>query len=506
MCVSYAQDGGAWEPFTNFPSANGLYGQTANVVNGKAYLAFGIDKNAVVSTDIYEFNPIGAVWTKKQSFPGTPRYGCVSFAIGDTIYYVDGCSGSAAGNVYDFWAYSIQGNTWTEKINRLQLGRTCATAFSINGKGYIYGGTTDSTDYLNDLWEFNPAYNTWSSYANIPLLYGRIGASSFVINGKAYICGGQTEGGIYLHDTWEFEPIKWEWVQKASRPAGSETVYGTAFSLDRANTTKGYYGLGSRTLQSTNDFPVSIYEYDLHTDAWELINDFPGSGRSNSISFVIANTAYVGAGASDTKLPAFEKDIWTLSMPGNGTFIPSISGRVHQDLLFLQKGKIIAYNLTTKRKYSVLTNAMGEFLFNSLPQGKYILKAIANPEDKFDNTFYPNKVDSLKSVMLTLGSTISEIDLFMHATKTDTRPDESTFGSFDIYPNPFEKLINIISLHKDAVLRSIQVSDIMGNIQQEIVFDYMVNSYELHMENSKPGIYILKIESSAGLYIKKITK
>ena len=502
----YAQDGGAWDKITNYPSLNGLYGQVTNVVNGKAYITFGIDKNNVISTDMYEFNPVGTIWTKKQSFPGTPRYGSTSFAVSDTIYYLDGSTGPGTPRLYEFWAYSISGDSWTEKENLVRYGRTCATGFSINGKGYIYGGTIDSTSYLNDIWEYEPTSGSWTSLPSIPLSYGRIGASAFVINGKAYICGGKNKAGAYLGDTWEFEPIQWSWVQKASRPAGSETTFGTAFTMDRASTSKGYYGLGSNASQPTNDFPVSTYEYDLNTDTWELINDFPASGRSNSISFVIANTAYVGAGASDMQQPVYEKDIWSLTMQSSGSFASSISGIIHEDTSFLKKGKVIAFHLGTEHRYSVFTNDIGEFVFHSLPQGKYLLKAIPNPGDTFTSTFYPNKIDSLDGVTVTLGDPISGIDLYMLSTKTDTNPGEITFGDFNIYPNPCEKSINVISLNKDAVFLKIQISNIIGALQHEIIFEDKLNSYSIDLENVKQGVYILKVESSAGTYIKKIIK
>ena len=500
---SFAQN--TWVKQTEHPAQQGLYGSCANVVNGKAYIAFGIHPDGTISKSNYEYDPKLNIWTIKQDFPSKSRYGCASFVIGDTIYYV---GGSAGGPPYldEVWAYSVTGNSWKQKGN-FPLIRNLATAFTINGKGYIYGGTSTSPDiYLNELWEFNPGSNTWTQKAPIPSLNAeRINPSVFVLNNKAYICGGRHLQTSYFDDTWEYDGATDNWVQKASRPAGLGTVTGAAFSLlDANNNQKGYYGLGINS-STTNQYPKTFYEYDLPTDQWTPIQDFAGTGRYALVSFVIANTAYLGLGSSDYITPTYEKDIWGLSFPVSSVPL-SISGKIHQENTFLKNGQVVAHNVTYGTAFVTNTDTLGNFNFPSVTTGKYILDALPNKGERYNQTFYPNTTDLLKADTLTLGSSISEIDLYMNSSKTDSDSSESIFHEFNVYPNPCGNTLKVISSNKDIEFEKIHIMNITGGIQEEIFFNDTKNSCDLQMDHVEQGMYILQIETQNGTFLKKITK
>src|SRR5688572_19613278 len=81
------------------------------------------------------------------------------------------------------------GNTWTQKTNFGSSARRYATGFSIGTKGYIGLGSTTGTNYLSDVWEYDPATNAWTQKASFGGT-ARYGASAFVIGTKAYVVGG----------------------------------------------------------------------------------------------------------------------------------------------------------------------------------------------------------------------------------------------------------------------------------------------------------------------------
>ena len=59
--------------------------------------------------------------------------------------------------------YNTVTNSWIALANFPGIQRFTGSGFSINGKGYITCGINGfGNPYLNDLWEYDPASNTWS--------------------------------------------------------------------------------------------------------------------------------------------------------------------------------------------------------------------------------------------------------------------------------------------------------------------------------------------------------
>src|ERR1041385_3145101 len=57
---------------------------------------------------------------------------------------------------------------------------------------YVYGGQTSTGGFLNDLWRWNPATETWTQLANMPTAKGNIQGAYW--NGKIYVPGGFAAG------------------------------------------------------------------------------------------------------------------------------------------------------------------------------------------------------------------------------------------------------------------------------------------------------------------------
>ena len=115
--------------------------------------------------------------------------------------------------VKDFWEYTAETDTWTQKTSIGGNKRRDAACFTINGIGYIVGGV-DNGSYLNDIWEYNPSSDVWSKkraisnisdddYDNDYTSIIGIGKVGLCINGKGYlITGGQTTSSV----VWEYNP------------------------------------------------------------------------------------------------------------------------------------------------------------------------------------------------------------------------------------------------------------------------------------------------------------
>jgi hypothetical protein len=108
--------------------------------------------------------------------------------------------------------------------------------------------------------------------------------------------------------------------------------YGTSFSFGK----KLYYGLGNDAFGNPlKDF----WEYDINSDTWTQLADFPGGSRYNATSWVINNLAYVASGVNAKYLT----DVWRFDPtskswqrlndfpgnPGNATGVALISNQVY---------------------------------------------------------------------------------------------------------------------------------------------------------------------------------
>ncbi len=235
---------------------------------------------------------------KKLSFPLTQNNGAVAFTIDNMVYVV---SGNGTNNV---WQYDPLANIWTKKRNFPGLGRSAAIGFSIGSKGYfgtgVYGGST-----LSDFWEYDAASDVWSQKTSFSG-GARYGAAAFSASGKGYVMGGNASitlvpnGNTFItKDFWQYNPTNDSWVQKVDFP-GKPRFYAGAFSIGNM----GYVGLGcyqqaiiSTLVSRWKDF----YEFNTVNETWSQKAPFPGVatppgtapvGRWGVAAFAIDSTGY----------------------------------------------------------------------------------------------------------------------------------------------------------------------------------------------------------------------
>ncbi|RRQ45230.1 Kelch repeat-containing protein [Chryseobacterium sp. SC28] len=125
----------------------------------------------------------------------------------------------------------------------------------------------------------------------------RSNASAFVVNGKGYLTGGY-DGEYYYNDLWSYDPEANSWTQKADFPGVKRSS-----AVGFATTSYGYVGTGYDGVNKLNDF----YKYDPLANAWSPIENFPGTGRYAAIAFGVGNKGFVGTGYDGSELKDFYK-------------------------------------------------------------------------------------------------------------------------------------------------------------------------------------------------------
>jgi len=240
-------------------------------------------------------------WTAKASTPiagATGRRSAMSFIIGSKVYVGGGYVASFT-NTNEFYAYDTLTNTWTKKKDLPAVAnRTAGVAFSANGKGYVGLGSENYLDIsggavpLADLWEYDPALDTWMARAPLPDT-GRASAGCFVINNKAYVVGGEvTNTSVRTADVWEYNPVANSWTAKASFPLGPLSD-AFAFALGTGSAARGYISCGSVTGITGNK---KTYAYDPVANSWAVKADYPGSSVEGGFAIPLNNKGYCGAG------------------------------------------------------------------------------------------------------------------------------------------------------------------------------------------------------------------
>ena len=239
-------------------------------------------------------------WVQKSDFGGTARHAATAFFLNGKGYI--GTGGTFMVRTSELWEYDPVSDIWTQKANIPTSGRSGSVAFALKGKGYIATGFTSS--YQNDLQEYDPVSNTWTQKASLGVS-GRHYAIAFATDDYGYV--GTGTGSFSFNDLWQYDQATNAWTQKANF-GGITRSSAVAFSLNN----KGYVGTGYGA-GGMSDF----WEYDPGTNTWTQKASVGGGGRSDAVAFAACDKGYIATGTSTSGM--MKKDLWEYD-PGTNTW------------------------------------------------------------------------------------------------------------------------------------------------------------------------------------------
>jgi N-acetylneuraminic acid mutarotase len=270
-------------------------------IGGRGYIGLGQDTLNLMLNDLWEYDPGTNSWTQKANFPGTPRRDAASFVIGTKAYVGTGMDNADAfmGTIHaDFWEYNPGTNAWTAKApypGNSGIGTYYSFGCSMLGKGYFCCGKDGASNYNNNLWEYNPATDSWLQKADFPgaKRYGGIG---FVLSNVLYF-GTGTDENILTNDFYKYNPATNTWTALSNFP-GSGRFSCSSFVISG----KGYILLGT-----DGGYKDELWQYDQTIDYWFPKAALPGGARRSSGSFAIGTRGYAGTGKG---LTGTRRDFW----------------------------------------------------------------------------------------------------------------------------------------------------------------------------------------------------
>lgn len=161
-----------------------------------------------------------------------------------------------------------------------------AIGFSAKGKGYIVGGLdrwgySNSTRWLNELWEYTPGTNTWVRKGDTPTSVNNIPAK--VVDDIAYFLNWKME-------LWTYDATKDIWTNKSKFP-GTERSGLVSMEVDG----KLYVGLGWAWEPLGPLLYNDWWEYDPSSNLWNQKSNAPFDGGSG-VTWSISNHGYMAFG------------------------------------------------------------------------------------------------------------------------------------------------------------------------------------------------------------------
>jgi hypothetical protein len=195
----YDPSSNSWTQKTDIPT--GRWGPLAVECNGLIYV-FGGTANV---NEVYD--PTSDTWSTKSSLPSGFDQGLMGVRYGNTIHLF-----------YQSLHYEYDPivDTYTRKAD-VPTWRTWGTCAVVGDKIYVIGGYSygpSSTGAVNVNEVYDPATDTWTTKAPMPISKYGVTRENPVINGKIYVTHG-LNGGFHT-DNYVYDPSTDSWQQKSS--------------------------------------------------------------------------------------------------------------------------------------------------------------------------------------------------------------------------------------------------------------------------------------------------
>ena len=375
---------------SNTPVNDYTYGCS---IGSKAYIIPGFTPGSYFETapktDFFEYDPATDTWTKKANLPSFNVSYSLAFSINGKGYFAlsDG-----------IWVYDPAIDTWIKKLTFPAGISSFVTGFSIGNKGYFSFGNGSP----NQLWEYDPATDTWVQKASFPgttsLSYFDA-HSGFVIGNKGYIAKKGDTDPSNKNDLWEYDPALDTWTQKASF-GGNINISSNGFGIAG----KGYIATALSVVPDLPYTEMHFWQFDPATNSWTEKAMFPGQPRGYSVGLSIGNKGYIGFGVISyrTGAPA-ANDFWeyTPDLPvtppvGLGTGLQGIyyNGTTLSGLPLLNRvDTTINFDFSYGNIPQVLSPAPG-----IVPEDKYSVRWTGQVQPLYSETytFYTQSDDGIR--------------------------------------------------------------------------------------------------------------
>ncbi|MEJ2700941.1 MAG: kelch repeat-containing protein [Sedimentisphaerales bacterium] len=212
----------------------------------------------------------------------------------------------------------VRGDSWTQKSD-MPTPRFNHSAAVVNGKIYIIGGVASEPSFLNGkelsaVEEYDPATDTWTRKADMPVARGYLTKSNPVLDGKIYVIGGGKSGSSRVD---VYDPAMDTWTRGADMPTPRALLATVAWN----GKIYAFGGLSTLEVPVNSLQALNIAEvYDPKTNTWTQAAPMPQGVWEHSAD-VIDGNIYVVGGAHNVNAMRIlqvydpQTDSWTEATP-----------------------------------------------------------------------------------------------------------------------------------------------------------------------------------------------
>ncbi len=267
------------------------------VLNGKAYVFAGRDKNGKYLNDLWQYDPKTDTWTDLGTTPMKPRVKCVC-AVYEGALYIGlgfGKGGVYANDSYlrDWWQWDAGTNTWTQLAD-YESQRTISPVSYICGERIytIYG--TDGC-FSRDITYYDVPTDSWHTepedWHRAKSVFGGVGT---IVQGRCFF--GLGNNTFNLNQWFEVLLPTDKWTQRSSLPGKGRALSACCATAEYIYIFGGRYFAGELT---GGEVFADYHRYDPCKDRWERCGTMPCGRAENMIAFSIDGKVYFGLGEDE---------------------------------------------------------------------------------------------------------------------------------------------------------------------------------------------------------------
>jgi hypothetical protein len=270
--------------------------------------------NGSTALPIVEYNPPFDTWAERAYLDtGVSNVG--AGAIGNAIYVPGGYGGQPAmtRNLLQAY-YPLENRVETIATDPMPAPRFGAGVTVLEGKLYVLGGSDDTLQARNTVFEYDPARPAGSRWqTRNPMPTARVYLGAAALNGQIYAVGGLPGGFTDLSTVEVYNPDtgNWSTAQPMSRGRAGLALVGVD---DGAPGCDGYlYAVGGGYLNYT----ASAERYDPISDSWEPVSSLSLARRTLAATYSPATYSLLAAGGWTGNYEARAEEILC-----SGAFLP----------------------------------------------------------------------------------------------------------------------------------------------------------------------------------------
>lgn len=293
----------SWKSLAAIPQAR--YESQGKIVDGKLYVIGGFTTNAPniqTTASVYAYNISANTWQRKADMPEQITH-APTVVYNGVIYLLGGYVGNnPGGSTTHVWMYDTQTNTWSRGPD-LPASRGGGTAALLGTTIHFVSGATrtkgifDDTDYPDhytlDLSQENPI---WQTAKPIPMARNHLGGVAF--RDKFYVIGGQLqkhEGTSNQSRVDVYDPATDTWSRVADMPIGRGHITESTLVVNDRIVVIGGSVDNAPGAGDYGDASSDVLIYDPVTNVWIRGPSIPHY-RKTPVADVIGNTIYISTG------------------------------------------------------------------------------------------------------------------------------------------------------------------------------------------------------------------